>query len=110
MDDFSNDGQSSDNNGSQPQNNDTNDLQARIQAVRTRAQAALMALLPNAQSLSAEKRFELYINDLHDTSNPASAEAALEAALAIEDTNRQADALAEIIDEVDYYNLAQQSI
>lgn len=85
----------------------SDDNKAKIEQVRSKALEELLILLPEANSVDAERRFDIYVNDLHETGNTASAEAALEAALAIEDKDARANALSELVDEVDYYEASR---
>jgi hypothetical protein len=91
----------------QPQGNDATHDNERLDGIKSRALEELLVLLPEADSLDAEKRFEIYINDLHEKGIVSSAESALDAALAIEDHSTKANALSELVDEIDYYELSR---
>lgn len=92
--------------GMQDENNDQfqpdDGASNRLSSVKSRAMDALVTILPDVNNFSAERRFEIYVNKVRDNGDATAAESALDAALAIEDKDARADALSELIDEIDY--------
>ena len=86
----------------QPSTPTNNDPQAvDTSAVKRQALAALAPLLGSLQT-NPERKFEICMSALRFTDDANLAAVALEAALAIEDNGPKAEALVELINEIDY--------
>jgi len=77
--------------------------------VKSRALDELMKILPDANGLTPERRFDIYLSAIRIAGNSQSAEAALGAAMAIEDRDKRATALSELIDEIEYREIQETS-
>lgn len=70
--------------------------------IKRRAIEALTPLLSNIQNTSPERKFDICLSAIRFTGNKGLAEPALEAALKIEEADAKAEALVELINEIDY--------
>ena len=94
----------------QDQNNDqqaaeNDNKTSRLAQVKARAIEELLVIMPEAGEFSAERRFDIYMSAIRSSGDAQSAEDALNAALSIEDRSAQANALSELVDEVEYLEL-----
>lgn len=96
-----NDQQVAENNGSAP----SDSAASRLAQVKARAIEELLLVMPEAGEFSPERRFDIYMSAVRSSGEPQSAENALNAALSIEDQNVRADALSELVDEVEYLEI-----
>lgn len=97
---------SSDQPSDEPQNNQPSVGSGKenevLTAAKSRAMDALVPLLDNIQDIDPERKFDICINAMRYTDNKALAEPALEAALSIAEAGPKAEALVELINEIDY--------
>lgn len=77
-----------------------------LDEVKRRALEALAPTLSSLEDMDPERKYSLCINALRATDNESLAEPALEAALQIADQSTKAEALIEIITEVNYLQQA----
>jgi hypothetical protein len=87
----------------QDENHESNDVETdvKIDLVKKRALQALAPLLGSLNT-NPERKFEICMSALRFTDDKNLAEIALEAALSIEDNGPKAEALVELINEIDY--------
>lgn len=71
-------------------------------SVKQKAMAALVPLLDSIQDLSPERKFDICLSAIRLTDNRDLAATALDAALAIQEDGTKAEALVELINEIDY--------
>jgi hypothetical protein len=77
-----------------------------IDEVRQRALDALAPIINDLHDIDPEKRFEISLSALRYVGDGALANSALEAALAIKSTGAKAEALVELINELNYIQQA----
>lgn len=98
--------QTNDQQGAENDNSTPSDSKAsRLAQVKARAIEELLSIMPEAGEFSAERRFDIYMSAIRSSGDAQSAEDALNAALSIEDQSARADALSELVDEVEYLEL-----
>ena len=81
--------------------NDNNHAKS-LQLVKEQATEALIPVIDNLTSIGAERKFDICLNAMRYTDNEGLAGVALSAALAIEEAGTKAEALVELINEIDY--------
>ena len=90
--------------------NNTNDsprpTDSKLEDVKARAMQALTPLLGDIKDMDPERKFDICINAMRYTDDKDLANAALEAALAISETGTKAEALVELINEINYLQQA----
>jgi poly-gamma-glutamate capsule biosynthesis protein CapA/YwtB (metallophosphatase superfamily) len=96
MDDQSTDPKESDN---KPQNDHLED-------VKRQAMHALTPLLADIKDMDPERKFDICMSAMRYTDNKELANAALEAALDINENSTKAEALVELINEINYLQQA----
>lgn len=79
---------------------------SKMEDVKARAMKALTPLLSEIQDMDPERKFDICISAMRYTDDKDLADAALEAALAIEETGTKAEALVELINEINYLQQA----
>jgi len=91
------------------QNNDIQHLRGKdtdLTEVKRRALEALTPLLTQMQDISPERKFDICLSAMRFTDNKDLAESALEAALKIDESGTKAEALVELVNEIDYLSQA----
>lgn len=78
----------------------------KLEDVKARAMKALTPLLSEIKDMDPERKFDICISAMRYTDDKELANAALEAALAIEETGTKAEALVELINEINYLQQA----
>ncbi|MDN5274113.1 MAG: hypothetical protein JWP06_14 [Candidatus Saccharibacteria bacterium] len=79
-----------------------------LDKTKRRALEALVALMPQLNNLEPEQRFRICIEAIRFTDDQNLVDAALDAGLAIEDAETQANALLEIVAEINYLEQQDQ--
>lgn len=73
-----------------------------LDEVKQKALAALVPVISNLSSVGPERKFDICLTAMRFTDNSELAGTALEAALSIEEAGTKAEALVELINEIDY--------
>lgn len=73
-----------------------------LDAVKQRALKELVPVLDDLKGLEPERKFDICIAAMRYTDNKLLAETALDAALAIEEKGTKAEALVELVNEINY--------
>ena len=81
---------------------DSNSEDNQLNATKKRALEALVALLPQLDSLEPEQKYRICIDAVRFTDNKSLVDAALDTALKIGDLETQANALLEVVAEINY--------
>ncbi|MEO8911895.1 MAG: hypothetical protein ABI303_02835 [Candidatus Saccharimonas sp.] len=77
-----------------------------LDQVKKEALQALTPIVDEIKDMDPERKFEICISAIRSTDNKDLAEAALKAALGIEDSTSKAEALVELITEINYLEKA----
>jgi hypothetical protein len=91
-----------DQNSDQPKDQRNNNLEE----VKRRAMHELTPLIADVQGMDPERKFEISLSAMRYTDNKDLANVALEAALAIAEKGAKAEALVELINEINYLQQA----
>jgi hypothetical protein len=78
----------------------------KLEEVKRRAMHTLTPLIADIQDMDPERKFDICLSAMRYTDNKDLADAALEAALAIDETGTKAEALVELINEINYLQQA----
>lgn len=88
------------------QQNQTEEVQKKdtthLNQVKKRALEALVGLMPELSSLEPQQKFRICIEAIRFTDNEQLIDASLEAGLAIPDPEARANALLEVVTEINY--------
>jgi hypothetical protein len=93
--------QASDNTQDSPQPT-TNDGDANLDSIKTKAIEALTPIIDSLDNMDPERKFDICLTALRYTDNHHLAESALNAAMAIQEKGTKAEALVELINEINY--------
>ena len=84
----------------------TNDENSNLESIKSRAIEELTPIIDSLDNMDPERKFDICLTAMRYTDNHDLAEPALKAAMAIQEKGTKAEALVELINEINYLEKA----